>query len=138
MAQVIRQPVANQVLKNTFLEDATVALLNGGDEAVSIVAAQNGVALDSRLRQEIADHLQLSRQLYEDSVDTRKRAHFNDMIAALLKAGVAAALTIALFMLGEFGAIGAITTVFFASSASSSWVLSNTHEEFGPKHLALT
>ena len=138
MSQAIRQPVANQVLKNRFLEDAAIALFNGGDEAVSIVAAQNGVALDSRLRQEIADHLQQSRQIHEDGVDSRKRAHHNDMIAALLKASVATALTVALFMLGEFGAIGAITTVFFASRASTSWVLSNTDEEFGPKHLALT
>ena len=130
--------MANQVLKNRFLEDAAIALLNGGDEAVSVVAAQNSMALDSRMRQEIADYLQQSRQLHEDGVDSRKRAHRNDMIAALLKASVAAALTIALFMLGEFGAIGAITTVFFASRASTSWVFSNTDEEFGPKHLALT
>lgn len=92
MSQVIRQPVANQVLKNRFLEDAAIALFNGGDEAVSIVAAQNGVALDSRLRQEIADHLQQSRQIHEDGVDSRKRAHHHHGVLRLQRINVMGAL----------------------------------------------
>ena len=123
--------LGEQILTDSFLREAARAVFKDDDFALENTAQDHGVILSDSVLERVNTHLKGCRKRHQHRHASNGRVHHNEMIAALIKAAFAIALTIILSLIDEFASLGAVATLFFVVQAFLAWKQSARAGRFG-------